>query len=180
GVQSIVVHNRSPENAQKLVSHFERLLSRNDIPLLSKVDGGKTYFHILRTRDDPWPARLRQPTIIVSCIPSQQNGREEPAPNFTLPEAWMGSPTGGVVVDFSYKDLTTPLILQTRAEAHRGWVVMDSLDLLPEQGFAQFELFTGRRAPRRLMRAEVLKSSPDDESSYPVQPRLDSITEQEP
>ncbi|KAI1347116.1 hypothetical protein F5Y01DRAFT_296115 [Xylaria sp. FL0043] len=179
GVQNIVVYNRSPENAQKLVSHFERLLSRNDIPLLSKVEDGKTCFHILRSRDDPWPEHLRQPTIVVSCIPAQQNG-DQPPPNFTLPEAWMGSPTGGVVVDFSYGVLNTPLILQTRAEAHRGWVVMDGLDLLPEQGFAQFELFTGRRAPRRLMRAEVLKSCPNEERSYPLQPRLDSITEQEP
>ncbi|KAI3340110.1 type I 3-dehydroquinase-domain-containing protein [Ustulina deusta] len=179
GVQNIVVYNRSPENAQKLVSHFERLLSRNDIPLLSKVGDGKTSFDILRSRDDPWPEHLRQPTIVVSCIPSQQTGNQPP-PNFTLPEAWMRSSTGGVVVDFSYKVLNTPIILQTRAEAHRGWVVMDSLDLLPEQGFAQFELFTGRRAPRRLMRAEVLKSSPDEERSYPLQPRLDSITEQEP
>ncbi|KAI1314024.1 type I 3-dehydroquinase-domain-containing protein [Xylaria venustula] len=179
GVQNIVVYNRSLQNAEKLVSHFERLLSRNDIPLLSKVEDGKTCFHILRSRDDPWPEHLRQPTIVVSCIPSQQTGNQPP-PNFTLPEAWMGSLTGGVVVDFSYKVLNTPIILQTRAEAHRGWVVMDSLDLLPEQGFAQFELFTGRRAPRRLMRAEVLKSSPDEERSYPLQPRLDSITEQEP
>ncbi|KAI0506679.1 type I 3-dehydroquinase-domain-containing protein [Xylaria bambusicola] len=179
GVQNIVVYNRSPENTQKLVSHFERLLSRNDIPLLSKVDDGKTNFHILRSRDEPWPAHLRQPTIVVSCIPAQQTGNDPP-PNFTLPEAWMGSPTGGVVVDFSYKILNTPIILQTRAEAHRGWVVMDSLDLLPEQGFAQFELFTGRRAPRRLMRAEVLKSSPAEERNYPLQPRLDIITHQEP
>ncbi|KAI1174829.1 type I 3-dehydroquinase-domain-containing protein [Nemania sp. FL0916] len=179
GVQNIVVHNRSPENARKLVSHFERLLSRDDIPLLSKIDGGKTHFYIQQCRDDPWPEHLRQPTIVVSCIPSQQTG-DQPPPNFTLPDAWMRSPTGGVVVDFSYKVLDTPVILQTRAEAHRGWVVMDSLDLLPEQGFAQFELFTGRRAPRRLMRAEVLKSSPDEERSYPLQPRLDCITEQEP
>ncbi|KAI0400102.1 type I 3-dehydroquinase-domain-containing protein [Xylaria palmicola] len=179
GVQNIAVYNRSPDNARRLVSHFERLLARNDMPLLSKVDGGKTSFHILRSRGDPWPAHLRQPTIVVSCIPSQQTG-DGPPPNFTLPEVWMGSPTGGVVVDFSYKVLDTMLILQTRAEAHRGWVVMDSLDLLPEQGFAQFELFTGRRAPRRLMRAEVLKSSPDEQRSYDLQPRLDNITEQEP
>ncbi|KAI0440805.1 shikimate dehydrogenase substrate binding domain-containing protein [Xylaria telfairii] len=179
GVQNIVVYNRSPGNAQKLVSHFELLLSRDDIPLLSKVDDRKTNFHILRSRDDPWPEHLRQPTIVVSCIPAQQDG-DRPPPNFTLPEGWMGSPTGGVVVDFAYGVLDTPVILQTRAEAHRGWVVMDSLDLLPEQGFAQFELFTGRRAPRRLMRAEVLKSTPDELRSYPLQPRLDSITEQEP
>lgn len=180
GVQNIVVYNRSPDNARKLVSHFELLLSRDDIPLLSKVDDRKTNFHILRSRDDPWPEHLRQPTIVVSCIPAQQQDGDRPPPNFTLPEGWMGSPTGGVVVDFAYGVLDTPVILQTRAEAHRGWVVMDSLDLLPEQGFAQFELFTGRRAPRRLMRAEVLKSTPDELRSYPLQPRLDSITEQEP
>ncbi|KAI0450578.1 shikimate dehydrogenase substrate binding domain-containing protein [Xylaria acuta] len=179
GVQNIVVYNRSPDNARKLVSHFELLLSRDNIPLLSKVDDRTTNFHILRSRDDPWPEHLRQPTIVVSCIPAQQNG-DRPPPNFTLPEGWMGSPTGGVVVDFSYGVLDTPVILQTRAEAHRGWVVMDSLDLLPEQGFAQFELFTGRRAPRRLMRTEVLKSTPGELRSYPLQPRLDSITEQEP
>ncbi|KAI0204375.1 shikimate dehydrogenase substrate binding domain-containing protein [Astrocystis sublimbata] len=179
GVQNIAVHNRSPENAQKLVSHFELLLSRDDIPLLSKVDNQKTNFHILRSREDAWPEHLRQPTIVVSCIPAQKTG-DQPPPDFTLPESWMGSPTGGVVVDFSYQVINTPLILQTRAEAHRGWIVMDSLDLLPEQGFAQFELFTGRRAPRRLMRAEVLKSIPDEQRSYPLQPRLDSILEQEP
>ncbi|GAP84416.1 putative quinate repressor [Rosellinia necatrix] len=217
GLQNIVVHNRTPDNAQRLVSHFERLLARNDIPLLSSVEDRKTCFYIQRSRADPWPADLRQPTIVVSCIPAQQTttattkttnttmtspapasvpvpvpvpaveeNRQPPPPsppppaNFTLPEAWMGSPTGGVVVDFSYKVLDTPLILQTRAAAHRGWVVMDSLDLLPEQGFAQFELFTGRRAPRRLMRAQVLESSAGEARSYPLQHRLNSITEQEP
>lgn len=189
GVTNIAIYNRTRAHAEKLVSHFTTLIDRNDLPLLtprSEDDKDReTRFHILDSRDEPWPEHKfpRHPTMIVSCIPTHSvvEGGGGPTPDFTVPESWLQSPTGGVVAEYAYRDVNTPLLRQIRAVADRGWVAMDGLDLLPEQGFAQFELFTGRRAPRRLMREEVFKAySGGSRRQYAeqLQPRLDEVIDQ--
>ena len=65
-----------------------------------------------------------------------------------------------------------------RAETGTPWVLVDGLEIVAEQGIAQFELLTGRKAPRRLMRSEVLRNyvgenGPFDEKT--IQARLDGI-----
>jgi shikimate 5-dehydrogenase len=184
GVKSIVIFNRTPGNAQKVVSHFTQLTSDPSAVKLFpfSIKTSRITFHIIQSRNDSWPEQIRAPTIIVSCIPTHPIG-DDPSPQFTLPTHWMQSPTGGVVIELAYQTLNTPLMRQVREEASASWICMDGLDLLPEQGFAQFELFTGRRAPRRIMREEVLRCWTDEHgqpSPSMVRTRLEAMTEQEP
>lgn len=46
--------------------------------------------------------------------------------------------------------------MQARKLSEQAWIVVDALQTLPEQAILQFEMFTGRKAPRKLMRSEVL------------------------
>ncbi|KAG2415386.1 hypothetical protein HFD88_006577 [Aspergillus terreus] len=174
GVQNIFVWNRTLANSEKLAHHYNR---QNLYPPRQNGSDSRPTVHTLKSLHDPWPANYKQPTVICSGIPAHSIGNE-PAPNFEIPIQWLESPTGGVVVDLAYKPLNTPLMKQIRALSHRGWVALDGLDVLPEQGFAQFELFTGRRAPRRLMRTIVLEEYRGEEGQYDpssIQTRLDNM-----
>lgn len=185
GVKNIVVFNRTLEKAEDLVVHFTRLVSSSAGASLvpsATVQGSRPMFYTLKSRDDTWPEGFRQPTIIISCIPADPID-DNPVPNFTLPEHWLKSSTGGVVMELAYRTLDTPLMNQIRNEPSRLWTFMDGLDWLPEQAFAQFELFTGKRAPRRIMRETVLQAWRDEHGNPDaemVERRMKAIDDQEP
>lgn len=64
-------------------------------------------------------------------------------------------------MQMAYKPRDTPLLQQIRRLRQQtgvAWVTVDFLEVLPEQGIAQFELMTGRKAPREVMRAAVLQN----------------------
>ena len=158
GVGSIAIYNRTVGNARKLAGHFESLLKRAQYQGLGA--GSSTRFEVVEKLTESWQSQFRLPSIIISCIPTHPIG-DVPSPEFKVPVQWLGNQTGGVIVELGYKTLNTPLLQQAVDNAHRGWVAMNGLDLLPSQGFAQFEFFTGKRAPRRVMRRAVFENYPD-------------------
>ncbi|KXT05276.1 hypothetical protein AC579_7451 [Pseudocercospora musae] len=163
GVQTVFVVNRSKGNAEELASHYNQMIKSGGISELSQAAAAMTSVKALESFDSEWPRGMRHPTMIVSGVPTQTI--DGTPTNFTLPKDWLSSRTGGVVVELAYMPIVTPLVRQVQGYASKGWILMDGLDMLPEQAFAQFELFTGRRAPRSLMRHEIFRHYSEDE--YP-------------
>jgi len=182
GVCNIAIFNRTYSRAENLVAHFSRLVSTTRMQAVSGQAESKATFHILKSREETWPEQFRDPTIILSCIPTDPVDGG-PAAQFTLPPQWMASSTGGVVLEIAYKTLYTPLGQQVRNASSNLWTYMDGLDFIPEQAFAQFELFTGRRAPRRVMREWCLRAWRDEQGNEDlemVERRIKAIGEEEP
>lgn len=155
GCQNVYICNRNTTRANELAEHYNKLIAAGDISELAPNSAAQTQVQVIKTFADKWPEKARPPTMIVCCIPA--DNADGTRIDFTLPPTWLNSPTGGVVVEVSYKRAFTPLTNQIRALDSQGWVLLDGFEVLPEQAYAQFELFTGRRAPRKLMREQVLK-----------------------
>lgn len=164
-VRNIVIYNRTPAHARALASHFGSV----DIPSTERPqkmavgrrhqadpEGKRCQFHVLETPNDEWPTHLAQPTIVISCVPAS-TVVGQPGARFVLPEQWMRSRSGGVVVDLNYRPIVTPLLKQIRQQSHRGWIAVDGLENLSAQACVQFELFTGRKVPRNFMRLVALR-----------------------
>ncbi|KAI9929758.1 hypothetical protein ASPWEDRAFT_110519 [Aspergillus wentii DTO 134E9] len=143
GVHRICVYNRTLENAHKIAKYYnEWAESKHETNL---------HVFVLGSKEDPWPAQLRLPTIVIACIPTLQVGTELPV-TFTLPEHWLQSKTGGVFVESAYGLPETPIMKMMRQRTSKGWVVVSGLTVLIEQGIAQYELFTKRPAPVHVMK----------------------------
>lgn len=167
-VPNIFIYNRTVEHAEDLAAHFNEFAAiyRTAIGTTNRRNV-KQNIMVVKSMQDAWPTEFEQPTIVVSCVPAHSVGGA-PAANITLPIAWLQSVNGGVIVEMAYKPLNTPLLKQIEQlrESGRPWVPVNGLEILPEQGIAQFQLMTGRTAPRHLMRAEVLKNYVGEERQF--------------
>lgn len=92
GCRKIFVFNRTIEHAEGVARHFNSWASG----LASDGEIVK----ILSSRAETWPTQFRQPTMIVSCVPASIG--DEHSTNFTMPLQWLGSSTGGVVVEVRF------------------------------------------------------------------------------
>ena len=90
GCRKIFMYNRTIEHAETVARHFNSWAAG--------LRGDGEIVQVLRNADQAWPSGLKPPTMVVSCVPARSVGDQAPA-NFEMPLHWLGSPTGGVVVE---------------------------------------------------------------------------------
>ena len=105
-----------------------------------------------------WPSNSGPPNIIVSTVPAAATTTNEKETGLILlSEKIFAYREGlGVVVDMAYRPAETPL-LKLAKEAGGQWALVPGLEVLLQQGYEQFRLWTGRSCPKRLVAIKVRK-----------------------
>lgn len=167
GIRHILIYNRTPEHAVDLVDHFEgmyRSSSGDPTDKTEQTQGKRATISIFHSLEDPWPSKLRLPTVIVNCSPIPgdrimpapllEQNRVEFEPAVSVPTAWLKSPTGGVYLELAYNS-TLPSPELRRICSHQGWIGVPGLEIFIEVASAQFEFWTGRRPPTYIMKRKL-------------------------
>ncbi|KAG1856578.1 hypothetical protein C8R48DRAFT_775980 [Suillus tomentosus] len=107
---------------------------------------------------DVWPAEEPAPTVIVSTVSASATTTDSTNPGVVLlPLALFDATVNGVVVDMAYKPAETPLLTFAKGAA-LNWARVMEVEVLLEQGCAQFETWMGRRCPKLVVSKSVLET----------------------
>ncbi|KAH8078727.1 aromatic amino acid family biosynthesis-like protein [Cristinia sonorae] len=137
GVEKVYLFNRTAANAQELVVDFPEV----NIEVVTRLGAWSSH----------------SPSIIISTVPASATTYDPSKEDaLYLPPEIFANSSGGVVVDMAYKPADTPLLQQ--ASKMSNWSVVRGVDVLLEQGFVQFRLWTGRHCPRKAVSEAVWKA----------------------
>lgn len=94
GCRHVFVYNRTVGRADEVAAHFNQWAAGG---------GGQSpeFCRVLSSLAEPWPQGFQLPTMVVSCVPATTVDGSPPA-DFEMPPQWLGSPTGGVVVEVGF------------------------------------------------------------------------------
>ncbi|EKJ73176.1 hypothetical protein FPSE_06600 [Fusarium pseudograminearum CS3096] len=130
GFRELIVVNRTLSKAEELASKFSELKTRAVTSLEEAEKTGNADIG-----------------LIVACIPADDLGEDK------VPSGLFSKSRQGVLVEMAYRPQVTGMM--TVAQRNPGWKVYRGVDVLEEQAYAQFELWTGKQAPIKAMRSAM-------------------------
>jgi pentafunctional AROM polypeptide len=102
-----------------------------------------------------WPGGGAPPAVVVGTVPAAATTIDPAVRDAEfLPSAIFERAAGGVAVDVAYKPEETPLLALAK-QSGDGWKTVAGVDMLLEQGYEQFRMWTARRCPRRAVSEAV-------------------------
>lgn len=127
GVSKIVVVNRTRANAEAMVSRFP-----------------EASFDIYETLERAVEAlKTAPPRVVIGCVPADELTEGK------IPVNLFEGVESGILVEMAYRPPVTGM--EKKAEKHPGWRIFKGIDVLREQGYAQFSIWTGKEAPKEAM-----------------------------
>ena len=114
--------NRTMENAKTIAKDF-------DIKLVKDLND------ILKTE-------VECNMVIVGTIPAQAQESLDFS-MFTFPSQYKN----GIIIEMAYRPRETPLIVAAK-NCTKNWALVEGIQVLLEQGFEQFRIWTGKKAPK--------------------------------
>ncbi|KAK7062558.1 hypothetical protein VNI00_000046 [Paramarasmius palmivorus] len=130
GAKRIYLFNRTREKAVALQKEF----TEASIQVIDKLG--------------QWPGDISPANVIISAVPATDTSIEPQPNSLHLPASLFAYREGpGVVIDMAYKPVETPL-LKLAVTTASNWATAQGVEVLLQQGYHQFEAWTGRRAPK--------------------------------
>ena len=136
GATDIILFNRTLQNAKQVKQSFPETYNITVIDSLSSV---------------PLPT---VPSIVVSTVPGDSLTDSKDREGIYLDPDVILAAKGGVAIDLAYKPHMTALL--RLAKGRDGWKVVSGVEILCLQGFIQFQLWTGKAAPKEKIRKAVM------------------------
>jgi shikimate-5-dehydrogenase len=130
GVAELLVVNRTLSKAEDMVSLFDQVPTR--------------CFDTLEHAMEATHAPLR---VIVACVPADDLTKDK------IPSELFSSSENGVLVEMAYRPQVTGMM--ESAADNKGWQICRGIDVLEEQAYEQFQMWTGRPAPMEVMRTAM-------------------------
>ena len=146
GVSKIALVNRTTSHAHALANDVSRMDPQLQVQVLDSIDA------------ESIEGRGLQPRIIIYAIPLP--GPDDADATDTTPhQGLLTLPGGGVLLDMNFQGDTSRSTLRalSKEPVNSSWVFVPGIEVLLEQGYEQFRLWTGRRPPRTAMREAVMK-----------------------
>lgn len=131
GITRVLVVNRTRANAEVMASRFP-----------------EASFDIFGTLQEAVEASTTAAArIVIGCIPADDLTEDK------IPAGLFGGAESGVLVEMAYRPPVTGM--EKAAAKHPGWRIFKGVDVLREQGYAQFSIWTGKEAPKEAMSRAV-------------------------